>query len=955
MTTAQLRPWSQIVSLDHDVESGNTAVAAYAIDLGALVAGDPRIPRVYRRPADFFAVTHLTTGLRRLLNDVLAGLIGGAGDRVLQLRSPFGGGKSHTLAALYHAASDYSALAGSVIRRVTDPAGAEDGESWPDPGTVRIAVFDGEKFDVQGRIVEGQQVHTMWGAVAAQLGRYDAVAYHDANRIAPGGDRIAKMLGDGPTLILLDEVLKYLERAGAEVVGDSTLGRQTQDFVQSLSVEVARSARAVLVYSLQASTREALGNEALLAMLDHLTSRVDAKREPVAGDEILPVLRRRLLREPWPTADDARPVAEAYAAEITRMRAAHAVDEASRRAAEDDRLALRDRIVAAYPFHPALIDIMRERWASLPDFQRTRGALRFLAVCLHTLKQANSAGPLLGPGDIAIENDDVAQAFFTEVGQREPFKAVLERDFRGPNARIGRIDERLGSEHPELSGVRPAMRIATAILAYSFGGLTRRDEQGGEPIATGVTETELLSAVVSPELDDITARAVLNELRTQCLFLHFDGAHYAFKTTPNVTQLLEDQAVHVRPGEIEEAIEVDLVARLSGRHGAIVWPRASQGIPDREPRFLLAYLPLDFAALSDAGQEQQAKAFFTQYGDAPRRYRNGLGLAIPSREPVDTLRRATRYLKAIALLKGRRQEFNLTSAQVNQLNQRETTEKTAFESAMRDLYASVWLPAFSEAGLTIEKVGLAGRPLQATTVHERLNELLTAVSPPRLFSTLRPAKIVELLRLGIGAGENRAVGVDQVIAAFYEVPGLPRLESDAAIRQAIAAGVQERVFGLVGRAGRDEVSRLREASGYLVSRRAVQIGVAVPADSIEPAAAFLIVPEAIESEAPPPAFTPDQPQPAIGGATPTPSPTAITPGVTHPTPGADRRTSVRLAMRMTRREIFASSNALANLADKAGGIQVTVEAERADGFDPAWLRNAVLEPLEEADVRVEEQ
>ena len=242
--------------------------------------------------------------------------------------------------------------------------------------------------------------------------------------------------------------------------------------------------------------------------------------------------------------------------------------------------------------------------------------------------------------------------------------------------------------------------------------------------------------------------------------------------------------------------------------------------------------------------------FFTQYGDAPRRYRNGLGLAIPGREPVDTLRRATRYLKAIALLKGRRQEFNLTSGQVNQLNQRETTEKTAFESAIRDLYASVWLPVFSEAGLATEKVGLAGRPLQATTVHERLSELLTVVSPPRLFNSLRPGKIVELLRLGVGADENRAVGVDQVIAAFYEVPGLPRLQSEAAIRQAIAAGVQERAFGLVGRTGRDETSRLREASGYLVSPRAVQIGVLVPADNIEPASTFIIVPEAIESEAP---------------------------------------------------------------------------------------------------------
>ena len=168
------------------------------------------------------------------------------------------------------------------------------------------------------------------------------------------------------------------------------------------------------------------------------------------------------------------------ATEITRMKTAHAVDEAARRAAEDDRLALRDRIAAAYPFHPALIDIMRERWASLPDFQRTRGALRFLSVCLHTLKREGQAGILLGPGDIPIEDDDVAHAFFTEVGQREAFKAVLQRDFVGPNARVKHIDERLAQEHPRFSGVCPAMRIATAILAYSFGGLLHPGDEDGE-------------------------------------------------------------------------------------------------------------------------------------------------------------------------------------------------------------------------------------------------------------------------------------------------------------------------------------------------------------------------------------------------------------------------------------------------------------------------------------------
>ena len=515
MTADHLPPWSQVVHLHPDVEAGDTAVATYAIDLGALVAGDPNVPRVYRQAADFFAATHLTTGLRRLLTDVLRGLTGGKGDRVLQLRSPFGGGKSHTLAALYHAARD-----GSVIEQAHDLP-------LPVPGTVRVAVFDGEKFDVQGRQMGSRRVRTMWGLLAAQLDCYDLVSYHDQNRVSPGGDVIAEMLGAAPTLLLLDEVLQYLDQVLAEPVGDTTLGRLTQNFLQALSVEVARASNAVMVYSLQASAHEAYGNVALLRMLDHLTSRVDAKREPVTGDEILAVLRRRLLAEP-PDAQVAGAVADALSAETTRMRAAHAVDDSARRAAEDDRLALRDRIADAYPFHPALIDIMRERWASLPDFQRTRGALRFLSVCLHTLKREGQAGILLGPGDIPIEDGDVAHAFFTEVGQREPFKAVLQRDFVGPNARVKQIDERLAQEHPRFSGVCPAMRIATAILAYSFGGLLQPGDEDGEPVASGVTEGELLSSIVSPQVDSITAQAVLRELTQKCLFLHYDGARYAF-------------------------------------------------------------------------------------------------------------------------------------------------------------------------------------------------------------------------------------------------------------------------------------------------------------------------------------------------------------------------------------------------------------------------------------------
>lgn len=145
MTTTTLRPWTDLVKLHPDVESGTLTEAVFAIDLGAIAAKDPNVPVVNRDPEAFFRATYLTADLRRLLDEVLASLAGRSGyNRVLKLRTPFGGGKSHTLAALLHAVRSRKAL--NVI---------PEGRTFADPGEVAVAVFDGEKFDARdGKVVE---------------------------------------------------------------------------------------------------------------------------------------------------------------------------------------------------------------------------------------------------------------------------------------------------------------------------------------------------------------------------------------------------------------------------------------------------------------------------------------------------------------------------------------------------------------------------------------------------------------------------------------------------------------------------------------------------------------------------------------------------------------------------------------------------------------------------------
>ncbi len=199
MSTQGIKPWVETVNLHPDVIGEEFSEDIFALDLGPLADGNPNVAAVYRDPEHFFRASYLTTGLTRLLQDVLSRLTGGTGSRVLKLVTPFGGGKSHTMAAVLHAARNRKAL--DVI---------PEGEALPRPERVRTAVFDGQFFSAsKGKRIPGEElnVQTMWGWIGWSLGGsegYEIMKEQDLARVAPGGDDILELLGDAPNLILLD-------------------------------------------------------------------------------------------------------------------------------------------------------------------------------------------------------------------------------------------------------------------------------------------------------------------------------------------------------------------------------------------------------------------------------------------------------------------------------------------------------------------------------------------------------------------------------------------------------------------------------------------------------------------------------------------------------------------------------------------------------------------------------
>ena len=958
MSTTTTPPWLECVDLHPDVLSEQFSEDIFALDLGALsdylIGRDhgspdselPRVPAVYRDPDRFFQASFLTSGLKSLLVDVLGRLSGSQGSRVLKLVTPFGGGKSHTLAALLHGARSRAAL--DALPEAT---------GLPRPDRVRVAAVDGQFFDAQvGKRLpgEGFSAKTIWGWMAwalAGLEGYEIVRAQDEARVAPGGDAIIELLKGGPSLILLDELLEYLISAGGVRVEKTTLRDETLSFLKRMTVAVGNVEDAALVFSLQSSKRESLEYTSLLRTVEHLAARKDQRREPVEGNEILNVIQRRLLAR-IPDQDAAARAAEAHRNVFTQMRRAYSQSDSERQQAEEEGLALRNRIKSSYPFHPDLIDIMRERWAAIPDFQRTRGALRFLASCLRSAHGAGHSRILMGLGDVPIQDAEVRLAFFKEVGQREDFQPCLEHDFVGANARTRRIDDRRARETTSEAGKRPATRLATTMLMSSFGDLRRSGGGDGDLLPPGIGETDLLRTCVGPDLDSTTVQACLKELKESCLYLHFDGARYCFKKDPNVTLLVEQEVEVVArdEGRVRARTKELIEERLAGQRSAIVWPSKAGDVPDKETQFLIAYMPLEFAAQSEAEQRTVAQDICENYGNHTREFRNGLGLAVPSADQVEVLRRAIRYLLAIERIQAKWRELNLTDAQKDQLKERNATEKSAAESALLKLYGEVWLPRSDNGATFLEPVSIGGRPLQTmldekkrARIHQRLTELLVTVQR-KVFGTVAPGKIVELFKLGESDSVEPGIATGKVVAGFFSFLGFPRLLSNDVVRKAIARGVQTGLFGYA--TGRPNVG---DDGRYQLDWSRIAFERSVDDDEVDLDSGFLIVPTALPEKPVEPSSTTSKGDPGTDdtGTTGGGSEDRETSDTGDVSPVIEDEHEVAFSFIAGRNDLYAAWNALANLADVAGEVSISARAKPKSGFDKSKLENGVLEPLRE--------
>ncbi len=780
--TTTTTPWRNVVTPHDNIKQGKVKQNDFAASLADVLnsSGNPD----YFDPVRFFNRTFLTGGLRQLAGEVVGRLTGqGDGDAVMQIQTPFGGGKTHTLITLYHlvkngpACFDHPALKEYWFER-----------GWKTPPTVPVAAFDGNQVGIGAVELEpGLSVQTMWGHLAWQLAGkagYELVRNFDADRVSPDGNDIDKLLKlSKGGLIILDEVANYVETAAAVPVHDSTLAAQTRTFLQRLTTRAGQHDRVIVVATLPRSDgTQTHGTASLqvLQALQELFGRVQKVREPVQGDEVHEIIRRRLFVPFGQDTDDkgtrtkkANNRDATINAYIADLKARPQIPDSAK---EHDYA---ERFKKSYPFHPSLLDILNLVGAN-PKLQRTRGVLRVLALLVADLLKKNHNGGLIQASDIDLTNEELRSELL-ELVDRE-FRSALEADIIGATANATELDK----QSPLMTLWRVAAGLATTTFLFTC-------EAGNG--SRGATPAELHLASARPEIDFGTIPGVVLQMKERFHFINTEGERFRFSTTPNLNRILLDAKNGVDDEQVRERLGAELRKLLSAAPlSPYVWPESSGDIADSASNKLVVMPPERTLGVASRALTQAAVLeILNKSGTATRTRRNTLVFLMADEGEVAALKERVRGLLATENVDTNRERHNLSRTQTTQLQTEKTNAaKGVRQQILRAYRHAAWGGSNGDPLKTLDM----GQP--PATTDQNLTDLVVAFlkDKQKYLEQIAPILLVHPKKLQVWPEEEQVLSLKALPNYFRQFTHLPILKDDDVLRQSIVEGVSMGTFAL---------------------------------------------------------------------------------------------------------------------------------------------------------------
>lgn len=777
-----LKPWREVAIPHEDVLKGTFQQAEFAADISRV--HDKQAVPEYQDPILFFQRTFITEGMRLLLDSVVKRLSGKGGDPVIQLQTAFGGGKTHTLLAVYHVAQ--GAIKADKLQGIAPILSTAGIAELP---KAKIAVLDGNKLSPnQPQDRSGCKIHTMWGEIAWQLGgaaAYEQVKQADISGTSPGKEVLARLLSaHAPCVILMDELVAYIRQfeEGKTLSGgsyDSNLS-----FIQALCEAMKAVPNAILLVSLPESEREAGSQRGINALktLEHYFGRVQALWKPVATEEAFEIVRRRLFR-------DIKDVASVEA--VCRGFTDFYVANASNFPKETQDSHYFDRIKRAYPIHPEVFERLYEDWSSLGNFQRTRGVLKFMAKVIHRLWKDGNNDFMIMPGSLPLYDADVRNEAIYYLPQG--WDPVLERDIDGEHSKTADIE----NQRPVLGSGQICRRLARTIF---LGSAPDSSDLTTAKRNKGVEQERVLLGAVQPGQVTGHFKDGLRALAEELQYLSSANNRLWFDTRPNLRREMEERKRRFQDKEDIYPVLRERLQRILG-HGVFDGVHvftSSSDVPDDGYLRLVVLAP--DASMSRAGQnlaEGRAAEILKARGDQPRQKQNRLIFLAADGDSITRLKDQARTMLAWQSIVDdiKDMKLNVDQFQSRQSNKSLEDANETLKRMVCEVYK--WLLApMQEArpGQGISEIKWERFPLNASS--GALSGEIERVMKDNELLILEwaPVHLANLLKTWFwkdGVKEAGALDVWQKMSCYLY---FPRLKNEDVYRAAIASGALSRDF-----------------------------------------------------------------------------------------------------------------------------------------------------------------
>jgi hypothetical protein len=775
-----LVPWRDVLPPHEDVATGNFQASEFAADLYKVSVSSKDVGGDYVDPVAFFSRTYLTEGLRDLIDRAVRRLSGDDNaSPVINLQTNFGGGKTHSMLALWHLAGGRQATEyGQDVQDLLEGSGY--GQL---PKVSRVALVGNHISPSGSTKPDGTTVNTLWGELAWQLGGADAysiVAKADQNRTPPGEALHELIAKYSPALILIDEWVAYARSlfSREELAGGSFDDQFT--FAQSLTEAVKGTPGVLLAISIPASesgedgqhvapgnAEEVGGAHGIEALrrLQNVVRRVADQWRPASADESYHIVRQRLF-----VAPDAGALAaiSATARKFGELYRKHS-DEFPREAREVD---YEERIKRTYPIHPELFDRLYEDWSSLERFQRTRGVLRLMNAVIHQLWVGDDQSPLIMPASVPLSTSAV-NAELTQYLE-DSWKAIIDADVDGPNSEPAKIDK----EKPLFGGRSVTKRLARTVFVGAAPTIGTAHK--------GLEAARVFLGAAVP--GDVVGNfhSALTQLGDRATYFYSGSGKYWYDLQANISRRAKDHADRIHKEEVWAEIKRHLEgqAKSPGDFAAVhVCPEETGDIGDGDEARLAILHPrlVHRREKKDSSALVFAEKAAEQRGSASRVNRNMVVFLAADEARMEELDQAVRTYLGWREVLDKQADLNLTDNQKNHASEKAKQASETVDARLLGTYQWALVPQGQPVRVEVTKV-----EGQAASLAERVSRRLGndgALATKQAGATIRH----QLNGHAAALWKDGHVTVGDLWKTYAQYPYMPRLTD----RSVLYAGLLE--------------------------------------------------------------------------------------------------------------------------------------------------------------------